>query len=60
MDNQPPTVAAGSRSTGLSPAEFDQAMREATASSQAHGFGPHTAKIRDLRPRRYRERTRVC
>jgi len=49
MDNQPPTVTPGSRSIVLSPGEFDQALREATVSAQGHGFGPHTAKIRDLR-----------
>jgi len=49
MDTHPPAVEAGSPSTDLSPAEFDQALRVATASSQAHGFGPRTAKIRDLR-----------
>ncbi len=49
MDDRPPTVDAGSRSSGPSTAEFEQALREATASSQKHGFGPHTAKIRDLR-----------
>lgn len=49
MDDRQPTVDAGSRSQGLSPAEFEQALRKATAFSQRHGFGPRSAKIRDLR-----------
>jgi len=34
MTSRPPTADAGSGSAGMSPAEFDQALREATASSQ--------------------------
>ncbi len=49
MDSRPPTVDAGIGSAARSPAEFVQALREATASSRRHGFGPHTAKIADLR-----------
>lgn len=49
MASRPPTADAGSGSTGLSPAEFEQALREATASMQSHGFGPRTALIPDLR-----------
>lgn len=47
MASRPPTV--GSASAGMSPAEFEQALREATASLQSHGFGPRTALIADLR-----------
>ena len=47
MDSRPPP--AGSGSAGLSPAEFEQALREATASLESHGFGPRTALIPDLR-----------
>jgi len=49
MASRPPTPDAGSGSTGLSPAGFEQALREATASVQGHGFGPRTALIPDLR-----------
>lgn len=49
MASRPPTTDAGSGSAAVSAAEFEQALREATASSQKHGLGPHTAKIRDLR-----------
>jgi hypothetical protein len=33
----------------MSPADFEQALRAATASNQSHGFGPRTARIPDLR-----------
>ena len=49
MASRPSTADAGSGSAGMSPAEFEQALREATASSQSHGFGPRTALIPDLR-----------
>jgi len=49
MASRPPTADGGSGSTGLSPAEFEQALREATASMQSHGFGPRRALIPDLR-----------
>ena len=49
MASRPPLGDAGSGSAVMSPAEFDQALREATASMQAHGFGPQTALIPDLR-----------
>jgi hypothetical protein len=37
------------RGGGLSPSEFEQALREATAGSECRGFGPRTAPIPDLR-----------
>ena len=49
MASQPPAADAGSGSAGMSPAELEQALREATASMQSHGFGPRTALIPDLR-----------
>jgi len=49
MARRPPTADAGSGSTGMAPAEFEQALREATASTLSHGFGPRTALIPDLR-----------
>ena len=49
MGTRPPTGDAGIPNAILSAAEFDQALRQATAFSQKHGFGPQTAKIRDLR-----------
>jgi len=49
MASRPPTADAGSGSAGMSPAEFEQALRQATASRPSHGFGPRTALIPDLR-----------
>ena len=49
MASRPPSTNAGSVGAGMSPAELEQALREATASMQRHDFGPRTAKIRDLR-----------
>jgi len=49
MASRPPTADAGTGSAGMSPAELEQALREATASMQSHGFGPRTALIPDLR-----------
>jgi hypothetical protein len=49
MASRPPTPHAGSGSASMSPAEFEQALREATASTQSHGFGPRAAPIPDLR-----------
>lgn len=49
MASRPPTADAGSGSAGMSPAEFEQALRKAAASSQSHGFGPRSALIPDLR-----------
>ena len=49
MASRPPTADARSGSGGMSPAEFAQTLRDATASSQRHGLGPGTARIRDLR-----------
>lgn len=49
MASRPPTADAGGGSIGLSAAGFEQALRDATASIQGHGFGPRTALIPDLR-----------
>jgi hypothetical protein len=49
MPSRPPTSDAGSGGAGMTPAEFEQALREATASGQSHGLGPRTALIPDLR-----------
>jgi hypothetical protein len=49
MASPPPTTGAGSGSAVTSPAEFDQELREATASMPRHVFGPQTAPIPDLR-----------
>lgn len=49
MASRPPTANAGSGSAGMSPAEFEQALREATASMPSPGFGPRTALIPDVR-----------
>ena len=43
------TADAESGRPGMSPTEFEQALRDATASMQRHGFGPRTAVIPDLR-----------
>ena len=40
---------AGRSGASLAPTELERALREATASMQAHGFGPRTALISDLR-----------
>ena len=49
MVSRPPPARAGGGDARLSPAGFEQALREATASIQGHGFGPRTALIPDLR-----------
>ena len=50
MNSWPPTgMDPGSGSASMSSAEFEQALRDAAASMQTHGFGPRTAVIPDLR-----------
>lgn len=56
MASQPPAAHTPDVSAGMSPADFEQALREATASLQTHGFGPRTAVIPELR-RALRART---
>jgi hypothetical protein len=49
MASRPP-IADGDRGrAGLSSAEFDRALREATASLHGRGFRPSTARIPELR-----------
>jgi hypothetical protein len=49
MASRPPTTDAGSGSAAMSAAEFEQALRETTASVRSYGYGPRTALIPDLR-----------
>ena len=49
MASRPPPADANSGSAGMSPSEFEQVLRVATASRQSHGFGPRTALIPNLR-----------
>jgi len=49
MAGRPSTADAGRGSADLSPAEFERALREATASMPRHDLGPAAARIPDLR-----------
>jgi hypothetical protein len=49
MACRPTTGGAGGGPARLSPAGFEQALREATASILGHAFGPRTVLIPDLR-----------
>jgi hypothetical protein len=49
MASRPPTTDAGTGSAAMSAVEFEQALREATASVPSYGYAPRTALIPDLR-----------
>jgi len=49
MASQPPATDEASGGPALSPADFERALRGATAFTQGHGFEPRTALISDLR-----------
>jgi len=49
MASRPPTGDSGSGSAGMSLAEFEQALREATASLRSHGLRGRPALIPGLR-----------